>query len=85
MAPIGSNTRALCLVVLLLMSTTFLSCHASGTAGGWTKFCVAEKACAPTAGPKDDHVCKADCGRQGYDKDKSYCAPDPSGICCCQK
>ncbi|KAI4979801.1 hypothetical protein ZWY2020_016554 [Hordeum vulgare] len=85
MAATGSNTRALCLLALLLMSTTFLPCHASGTRGGWAKLCIAEKACAPPAGPNGDNVCKVDCGHQGYDKAKSYCAPDPSGICCCQK
>ncbi|KAM3295700.1 hypothetical protein ACQJBY_038160 [Aegilops geniculata] len=80
MAPIGSNTRrALCLVSLLLMSTSLSSCHAGG---GWTKFCVREKACETPAGLHGDYVCKVDCARQGYDEDKSHCA---SGICCCEK
>ncbi|VAI43493.1 unnamed protein product [Triticum turgidum subsp. durum] len=79
MAPTSSNARVFCLVALLVMSTTFLSCDA---AGGWTKFCVPEKACQTPAGLQGDYVCKVDCGRQGYDEDKSHCA---SGICCCEK
>uniref|UniRef100_M8BL99 Uncharacterized protein n=1 Tax=Aegilops tauschii TaxID=37682 RepID=M8BL99_AEGTA len=88
MAPLGSNTRrALCLVALLLMSTTLSSCHAAGTADGSQKLCVAQKACKPkwSIEPWGNYVCKVYCGVRSFDEDKSHCAPDGSGFCCCEK
>ncbi|KAM3295701.1 hypothetical protein ACQJBY_038160 [Aegilops geniculata] len=88
MAPIGSNTRrALCLVSLLLMSTSLSSCHAGGTTEGSSNLCVTQKACAPkwSIEPWGNYACKFYCGVRGYDEDKSHCTPNGKGFCCCEK
>ncbi|EMS54144.1 hypothetical protein TRIUR3_31890 [Triticum urartu] len=84
------NTRVLCLMALVAMSTTIISCHAAGTTGlgitsTFTKLCVAAKGCAPPIQPSGNVLCKAYCVGQGYNKDKSYCSPDNGGMCCCEK
>ncbi|VAI55087.1 unnamed protein product [Triticum turgidum subsp. durum] len=73
------NTAVLCLMALLAMSTTIISCHAAGT----TKMCVRAKTCAPTPPPNYDGVCKLYCRTQGYDIDASYCTAEHGGTCCC--
>uniref|UniRef100_A0ACD5TF36 Uncharacterized protein n=1 Tax=Avena sativa TaxID=4498 RepID=A0ACD5TF36_AVESA len=88
MALIKNNARVVCLVALMVMSTSFFSCDASrsldiGLENEWDIFCLRLPGCHD---PKPSNLtlraCQLDCKDNDYDPAKSECK---AGACCCHK
>ncbi|XBI06300.1 hypothetical protein VPH35_134335 [Triticum aestivum] len=83
MAHIKKSVQAMCLLALVVMSTTLLPSHVEGMIMDMKDTtvctsCVVMKHC--TIGQ-----CQKNCSARGYDEDRSTCVSFEGDNCCCFK
>ncbi|KAI4998872.1 hypothetical protein ZWY2020_054214 [Hordeum vulgare] len=81
MSLMKNNLQAMCIVALLVMSTTFLPSHVEGriidTKEAILTSCLLWKSCTID-------LCKQNCSTRGYAKSESSCVSyNKANYCCC--